>query len=83
MFQAEEDRLITISFSIDGESENTQTYYEEIRQLYYRVSMFKDLYTILTSQLNWLKNFRSGIGRWPSGFIYTCMYTHDHCTKNE
>lgn len=33
---AEEDHLITMSFSIDGESENTQTYYEEIRQLYYR-----------------------------------------------
>lgn len=51
VIKAEEDRLITVSFSIDGESENTQTYYEEIRQLYYRVSMSTDLYTILTSQL--------------------------------
>lgn len=51
VIKAEEDRLITVSFSIDGESENTQTYYEEIRQLYYRVSMSTDLYTIFTSQL--------------------------------
>ena len=28
-----------MTFHIDGESETVQTYFEEIRQLYYRVSM--------------------------------------------
>lgn len=42
--------MITVSFSIDGESENTQTYYEEIRQLYYRVSIvYRFIYNIYQS----------------------------------
>lgn len=37
-FQAEEEGLITMGITIDEESESIPTYFEEVRQLYHRVS---------------------------------------------
>lgn len=37
--QAEEEKLITMTINIDQEGTNFQTYFDEIRQLYHRVSI--------------------------------------------
>ncbi|KAL3856432.1 hypothetical protein ACJMK2_011193 [Sinanodonta woodiana] len=36
LVQSEEENLLTITFSIDDEREGAQTYFDEIKQLYYR-----------------------------------------------